>query len=1448
MIVGVKMRFDSVINYIGIFKDKSKEYGKVFGNGFFIKPDTVVTAKHVIENMEERDYAFFYQGEEIVVNPSNVEMMDKYDLAVVRFDKNIVNFFDEQYAFNTKDTFEDEPLIWEMMGYFSHGNDAERKYLSGGSISGYNRNCLVCSKINQPVEELRSMSGSPVIINQMVIGVFIKQATTYATISHIIIEPISAIADIISEDLKRNNIFNHKEIPKKDYVYEFKDTFQVENYIERRCKHYGGTDYYSLLTKRLYDYADDNQFKGNIVLTGEGGLGKTYELKNLAVKLFDYDEIHPFYYPLADYHSGITSLNDISEKVKGYRDDHVPCCLLLDGFDEIINPGDIDRFRRMINNENYHNNACSVIISSRKTDFQSGMFRGFTELELCPLHKSDVQRIVRERGLDANDFYAEVEKNHLERVAEFPFYLNELTAIFSEEGHLPKRAKLFEKMIDSMLAKCYCTHGHLGEGLGVSGNYSAKNNLTRIAMAINYMGKNKVEDGEFNDIVRIVCDPMQPQVMDKCGLIGKDAGGRRYFVHKNFFEFLVAKYINEQHKDDIDGLLSVITSDDRTEILAQYKHIVPYIVDIRENTDLMDWLLAKQPKVAEYFESDKFDNAKLLHGFSMLFEEYTDKGFYSEVDGSSDLEIWARTVNCADYLLEKTESASQENEVVNAIHLLGITAIPPEMYPRTFEILYVLLDKKPSAMVLIRIIRLASEKKLDDGLCDRLMTEYKDTNDKSIIQELCEYLTAIQRADDYANFVVGAIKKCADHNFISYDIVDCVASFQKAESIIEFLSYVENSLKNGRLFSCLDKLFSIALYHNLVGRFRNHHLDDNDRKTLAGIIFAVSDRWRKDSLDKWCHFFTEIDAENETLQDFFASCSPRGRQFVKLSLNYSGFSDFVKEKIETGAFDSQEDYLISIVMHLPKEHPKRAELMEYLQNSEKESAKAVIQFFSEPEQGAYPDKRMLQLKYIFNTNKLIEALSDIISQNDEEDLAYNDFIKIAYRSGNLPSTLTVFQLFDSYCVDKDSLLKSMEHFSGSEETKQEYFINSICQFVSSNQDFIELMTDSQKEKVVQFCLDFVQQIDFEKTVDYTTNRCNNVNYSILEAVIQVIILMDIEIEKDKCLEMLYLPLDGILQKTTAEIMDFFKTHLCCDEMIARLKMYIEKDMVQGYYKEILFNYAAELKTSDETIKSFAVTTLLDKEKRFYHHSVWEYLSAINQLDFIIPSIAAGQINHGTVVKHIDDLYSYSELFDYFSVLFDKLEFHEGKIEEDESNKEILKKEYPFIFDSIRSEEDAYIVKELDYYLQLIFKYFVKQQSERHIELYLKEMIETRHKSHLDYDEYRTNLKDISSAVHLDSMIKIFEMFSEDSYIPETKLHTLNSDINQALDNIAQRHLDMVLEKMRALANSEKLSVKRAANNYILKWEKRKEYSERPVLNVYEAAKKVATETTFNPFC
>lgn len=1440
------MRYEPIINYIGMFK-KTDEYGEVYGNGFFITPDTVITAKHVIEKLSECRYEFFFRGEKYMVNPQNVHKIEGHDLAVVKFDTDIVDFFDEQYAFNTKEKFGDEQPGWEMIGYFSLGNIGEKKYLSGYSISGFDRDLLVCSDIRQPVDELRSMSGSPVVINRMIVGIFIKQATTNEVLSHIIIEPISAIEDRIAEDLKRKNIFNHQEFPKIDYAYEFKDSFQAENYLERRCSKYGGTDYYSLLTKRLYDYADGEHFSGNIVLTGEGGLGKTYELKNLAVQLYNYDEVHPFYYQLGDYYSGITSLKDISETVKEYRDNHVPCCLLLDGFDEIRNPIDIDRFKRMINNENYNNSACSVIISSRKTGFQSGMFRGFTELELCPLRKGDVQRIVREHGINAGDFYAEVEKNHLERVAEFPFYLNELIAIFSEEGHLPERAKLFEKVIDSMLAKCFRKHGNLGEGLGASGNYSAKNNLARIAMTMNYMGGNKVEEAAFNDIVKKVCDPVQPQVLEKCGLIGRNADGDRYFVHKNFFEFLVAKYLNEQHRDDLEGLISAITSDDSTKILVEYNHIVPYIVDIRENTDLMDWLLANQPKVAEYFESDKFDHAKLLRGFRLLFEEYTDKGLYSEVDGGSDLEIWARTVNCVDYLLEKAESASQENELVNALHLLRITAIPTELYPRTFEILYALLDSQPSAIVVIRMIRLVSVHQLDDGFCDRLMAEYKDTSDEYITKKLCEYLTAIQRADDYAQFVVDAIEKCADHNIISYDIVDCVSSFQKAESINAFLSYVEKSQKNGRLVSCLDKLFSNNLYQNLVGQFKNYHLDDKERKTISEIILAVSDRWRKDYLDKWCGLFTEIDAESETLEDFYAFCSPRGRQFVKLTLNYSGFSAFVIEKTANGEFDSQQDYLISIMMHISNEHPKRAELMEYMQKSEKESAKAVVRFFSEPEQGDIPDKRLLELEYIFDINKLIDALNDIVSQSGKEDLSYNEFIRIAYHSVSQSPALTVFQLFDSYCVDKESLKNSVESFSGCEEAKRKFFIESVCQFVNSNQDFQELMTDSQKEKVTEFCVDFVKQTDFERIVDYSTGCYYNVNYPILGAVIQAITMMDISIEKDKCLEMLYLPMDDLLKKTPAEYLNFFIKHLSHDEIVDRLKRYVEKDMVQGYFAEILFSYARELKTPDEAIKAFAVTILCDNEKRFYHRPVWEYLSAINQLDSIVSCIAEGQINPGTVVKHIEDVYVYSELFDYFSELFDKFEFHKEKIKEDESNKEILKKEYPFIFDSIRSEEVAYISKELDYYLQRIFKYLVHQQSESHIETYLNEMLDKHSKSHLDYDEYRTNLNVISSVSHLDSLIRIFEMFNDDSYKPETQLNTLHHDINQALDNIARQNLDSVLEKMSVLTNSENMGVKRAANNYLYKWEERKHCTERPVLNVYEAAEKVATETNFYPF-
>ena len=118
------MRYEPFINYIGMFKDKSDEFGKVSGNGFFISPDTIVTAKHVIENMRKRDYVFFYRGEEIRVNPDNVDMVDKHDLALVKFDTGTGYTFDiEGLKINKSDSV--MRLILDNNGLVVYRNNDE---------------------------------------------------------------------------------------------------------------------------------------------------------------------------------------------------------------------------------------------------------------------------------------------------------------------------------------------------------------------------------------------------------------------------------------------------------------------------------------------------------------------------------------------------------------------------------------------------------------------------------------------------------------------------------------------------------------------------------------------------------------------------------------------------------------------------------------------------------------------------------------------------------------------------------------------------------------------------------------------------------------------------------------------------------------------------------------------------------------------------------------------------------------------------------------------------------------------------------------------------------------------------------------------------------------------------------------------------------------------------
>lgn len=1439
------------IKYVGVFVDLSNDYKKLYGNGFLINKYTVVTALHVVEKMQDKKYALIYNEKEYVVNPNNIEELKDYDLALIYFDQNIVDDFESQYAFNTKERFGKEEVDWDIIGYYPIGNNRELRNISGERCNPEDSITLSFNKIEGLHPDLSGMSGSPVYVNDLIVGVLTDQKTENDVVREVIVTPIHLIQQRIMRALIGKYIYNHKSIPKNKYEDVFRESFQKEDYFERRCKEFYSDGYESIFTRSLYEHANEKGFKRDVVIVGEGGIGKTFELKNLAVRLYDYNnEVHPVYYELKDFHSGITSLDELSGEIKEYKDSGTPFCLLLDGYDEIQSTDDRDRLTSIINhaaqvgNRNY-----SIIISSRKNYFRHEMFRSFFELELCPLYQYDVRRIAEEKGIDIDRFLTEVEAKHLERIVEFPFYLDKLLEIFQERDTLPDKAHLMEDIIDYALEKCYKKYGDLGEGLAQTDNFSTKNYLAKIAMAMHYMGSNSISDGRYKILIDKVDDAPQKKILEKCGLIGLSASGNRYFVHRNFFEYFAAKYLNEQFIDYLDGLVSVIQINDGEEkiIVPEYKNIISYIVDIREKRDSMDWLLDNHPTVVECFESDKFDRTKLFASFESEFKDYTEKGLYTEFDGGFSIEKWAKVSDCEEFLLSRIDSSEQENELINALHLLSVAELKPELQEKLMESLFGLLDKKPEDAVVIRLIRLVIIKQIDDGICERLMTDYLETHNDNIIKLLCEYLTVIRRADEYASFAIKAINKCSDYRFISYDIVDCIGSFEKTDSLRAFLSFASESVRGSRSLSCLDRLFSKRLYKNLSHQFKIGSLVKEDRKDLEEVLVHECMRWDSKTIHLWCRFFIEINCETEVLDEFYELCSRRAWEFVLLTLDYSSFSSFIIQKLQSGEFDDKQEYLLMCIQKIPKDNPKRDELMDYLRRDGGETAKAVLRFFSDTEQGQNEDSRLIELEMIFDNSRLTEEIQQILVNSRKDDLTCIDLMHEVYEKRASVKARTAFQLIDSYLMKKDSVVNSLKIFEN-DEKKKEFFIESISNFIKVNADYDKLMLSEQMDQVREFCNDFIINTKLDEVVVYNHNGCFiSANNTILTSVIHVAGVLDLEIPSDKRLEMIYLPITWMLTDNSSRIPCILKNHLQPKEIISRIKYYHEKEMIHDLYVGICLEYGADLSYLDDTLVNIAVDTLLDHNYKYCHYEAWNYLKSVNKLDAVVGYISEEKVSPKIIIDNIESITDFSELTGFFTNLFDQLESCREEMKEDAEYKEVIKKEYPFVFEYDLSEDQLHIICAINHCLQRVFVFLLHNHSEPHIKAYLNEMIEKKKKSHLDYDESYTNLSKITEVKYVDLLITIFEIMTKGEFTVKTEYNTFYSDIQSSFDEIADVDRDAVINKMKELTESSDLRVKRAAYNYLKTKEIKKEEPVREYLDVYAAAEKVREETDFHPF-
>jgi HEAT repeat protein len=258
-----------------------------------------------------------------------------------------------------------------------------------------------------------------------------------------------------------------------------------EIYVPQKLRVIYRTQDLAIENERMIDPVTAVKNYQHMVILGVPGAGKTTMLKHLAQNHCreNIEKQEHAWVPIP------ITLRKLSESGKGLRDyiDAVfetygfakakkyvekelkagKCILLLDGFDEVTTRKNQEKVTKEIHafHKKYH--ECKLVVFSRFTGSHDDLthcpgnpFMDFTRLEVTTFNNTQVSRFIDNwfgafnRGKADSMLRMIMNNKDIETLARNPLIISIIAALYDEENErLPKRADLYERLIDVMLDK-----------------------------------------------------------------------------------------------------------------------------------------------------------------------------------------------------------------------------------------------------------------------------------------------------------------------------------------------------------------------------------------------------------------------------------------------------------------------------------------------------------------------------------------------------------------------------------------------------------------------------------------------------------------------------------------------------------------------------------------------------------------------------------------------------------------------------------------------------------------------------------------------------------------------------------------------------------------------------------------------------------------------------------
>lgn len=581
-----------------------------------------------------------------------------------------------------------------------------------------------------------------------------------------------------------------------------------------------------------------------VVVLGNPGYGKTHELRNLAVSLWEGREsgMVPRYRVLRDFGAASAILELLPEHY-AY---HGRLVLIFDGVDEVQQIGDFGNKLRMFiaeHTEMLESGALRLVISCRTSVY----LKYIKEIEgLQPIYLNGVSEpaalvFLRDKfGVDVSAM-ADFDFWRFRDVLQNPYYLELVGKSFIVGKSLVlSRAKLMERYVAERLEGDYREKYRNDPGFDVQ---LLRTESRRLAMAMEVMQRAELGGAEISSLLE------GSPLFYKNPFLEQNPSGSWSFEHKNVQEFLAAEVLSTFSFEEIIALVSIDPV--VAKVHPGWHNVVAFLLNmemaggVQEN--LLSWLVDNDLELVFGADPEGMDASVRSDALQLLFE---------------------RTCVQQTLWIEDRSTVARFGDVPESVAYLMERALDSELHPRA----------RMSALSLLSRMTVADLGDQLEVLLLQLIGEFHENVDKLMLLgeglQLCllpgikggDRLLAIAIAgltgDDHREIVRPLLKAIGPRTMALY--LDFVLEILKKS--IDELPWMNQS-KYGSVTSTKELIFErfgqladpgllVDIFTFIMARIRNHRLRE---KHLEGFlvhlekVFGKLDvAWRQALMEPLC--------------------------------------------------------------------------------------------------------------------------------------------------------------------------------------------------------------------------------------------------------------------------------------------------------------------------------------------------------------------------------------------------------------------------------------------------------------------------------------------------------------------------------------------------------------------------------------------------------------------